>query len=291
MALGDVLLYLSSILPPGVKNPIQALRRVSTRMLNEPESSHTGSPKDVLVQTDLDQAEIGSLQVALGDKEQEVKRLRRKGHRAAQQAQTELEAANRRLKKAEEDRIAFDQWAQQMKIHLSEAENRVKASQDVIARLSRELHQSQSKLQETEALLDTRSAELRDAQAYLSKLDDVADTEVRRLVDGINSRIFQTAANIADAFQPRYSEARDVQVSEEAAVRLRGLLGSDLLHALNSIHHVDDPLVVQTVLQAAMVSYTRWLCATWNFNIGDPPCLLQHIYQSIRRTGTYLPDI
>ena len=191
------------------------------------------------------------------------------------------------MKESEGDRIALRQRVQQTETRLSKAEDRVKALEGTIGQLSRELLQSQYGLEQTTALLDTRSAELNDAQAYLSKLDDIADSDVLQLVSGINSRIFQATSNIANAFQPRYDEQKGEQVSEEAAARLRGLLSDDVLLALRSLHHTDDPLVVQIALQAATASHSKWLCTTWDFQIG--PCLLQHIYRSVRESGAYLP--
>ncbi|KAI1793702.1 hypothetical protein LXA43DRAFT_1092493 [Ganoderma leucocontextum] len=287
MFLDGVLPYLSYILPSGMKDRFPTLQLASSHLPNTPESSRTGSREEICVQTDLEQVESERLQAALQDKEREVKKLRKKEQedtRHAQSFKTELEVTRRRLEKAEADRITFERWAQQAERALSEAEHRAKHSEASVAQLSRELRRSQAELQKTTALLDTRSAELRDAQAYLCRLDDVADTEVLQLVDSVNSRVFQAAANIADAFKPRYGEQKDAEVSQEAAARLRGLLNDDLLHALGSIDHTEDPLVVQTVLQAAMVSYTRWLCVTWNFHLGDPPCLLQEVYHVIRRT-------
>ena len=60
--LKDVFLYLSSVLPVGMKDAIQTLQRAPARPFKVPESSHTGSKKDALVQTDLDQVKRGSLQ-------------------------------------------------------------------------------------------------------------------------------------------------------------------------------------------------------------------------------------
>ncbi|KAM5545533.1 hypothetical protein V8D89_000571 [Ganoderma adspersum] len=286
MTLDEVLPFLSSFLDLdmwlGMKNRIQDHLGISLPLSNIPEALHAGSRKDNSVQTD-DEIETLSLQAALEDKEHEVERLRKKIHRDSQHVHSikiKLETTTRRLEKAEADRIASNQRAQQMETRLYDAERRTNKT---IAQLTRELHQCQSELEVKAALLDTRSAELRDAQAYLTMLDDVTDAEVLQLVNGINSRIFQVAANIAGAFQPRYGEQKDVQVAAEAATRLGCFLDDGLLLALNAIHHADDTLIMQTALQAGMVSCTRWLCATWDFQTSDTSCLLQHIYQSIRR--------
>ncbi|KAI1793700.1 hypothetical protein LXA43DRAFT_1121938 [Ganoderma leucocontextum] len=249
---------------------------------NDPASSGTGPRQHVTV--DFDSLETRSHQAALQDGEHNVNELRKREQEAAHRAhslRTSLAEANRR---ADADRIAFEQWAQQADRRVSEAEHRAKSAEADAAQLSRELQQAKGDLQTKAALLETRSAELSDAQAYLTKLDDVPDTEIVQLVGGINSSIYQAAASIADAFRSRFGGQKNMQVSQEAAASLQGLLDNDLLRALCSLDHADDPFVVQTVLQAAMVSYTGRLCATWDFHVGDPPCLLQEVYHVIRRT-------
>ncbi|PIL25742.1 hypothetical protein GSI_11492 [Ganoderma sinense ZZ0214-1] len=217
------------------------------------------------------------------DKGHEVHRLRERERQALKSAHSikiKLDTTTRRLEKAQADLVASNQRAKQMETQLHDAERRAK---ETVAHLSRELLQCQSKLEKKAALLDTRSAELRDAQAYLALSDDVTDTEVLQLVNGINSRIYQVAANIADAFQPRYGEQQDVQVMEEAVARLQAFLDGNLLLALNTIHHADDHLVLQIALQAIIVSCAGWLCNTWN----DAGCPLRDIYQAIRGIGAY----
>lgn len=292
MILDDILSHLT-FLQLGIGKRMQTRQRDSARQPRALERSHTGSRKNASVQTDIhdDQLQTRRLQEALEGKERTLKHLKKieeVSTKRVQSFQAELEAANGRLEKSEEGRIALQQRAQQAEARLSKAEDRTKALRDTVAQLSSELHQSQSTLEKTAALLDMRSAELHDAQTYLSKLDDVADSEVLQLVNGINSRIFQAMSNIANAFQPRYDEQKDEHwESEEAAAWLRGLLGDDIVLALRSIHRGDEPLVVQIALQAVTASYTRWLCTVWDLQDEKSSCLLQHIYQSIR-TGTYL---
>ncbi|KAI1793721.1 hypothetical protein LXA43DRAFT_1092510 [Ganoderma leucocontextum] len=205
-------------------------------------------------------------------------------YEAAQQARSfeaDVTEANWRR---EAERVEFDQQTKQATRQVSEAEDRAKHLEVAVAQLAQELRQAKDELRKTEVLLDTRSAELRDAQAYLTRLDDVADAEVLQLIDGINSRIFQVAASIADTFQSRYGEGKDMQVAQEAAARLQGLVSSDLLPTLSFVDHAPDPLVVQTVLQAAMASYTRSLCDTWSFCVGNPSCFVQNVYHLMRQT-------
>ena len=187
----------------------------------------------------------------------------------------------------EADRLAFEERVAQLERQVSEAEYRVNDSEARVTQITQELHQTKIDQQQMAALLDTRSAELRDAQVYLTGVDDATDMETLRLVERMNSKIFQLAASIADAFQSRYGEQKDIRVSQEAAARVRHLFGNDLFHALSSIDHPDDSLIVQIALQALMVSYTKWLCATWDFDVTGPQQVLQKLYGLIRRTGAY----
>ena len=187
----------------------------------------------------------------------------------------------------EADRLAFEERVAQLERQVSEAEYRVNDSEARVTQITQELHQTKIDQQQMAALLDTRSAELRDAQVYLTGVDDATDMETLRLVERMNSKIFQLAASIADAFQSRYGEQKDIRVSQEAAARVRHLFGNGLFHALSSIDHPDDSLIVQIALQALMVSYTKWLCATWDFDVTGPQQVLQKLYGLIRRTGAY----
>ncbi|PIL34611.1 hypothetical protein GSI_03390 [Ganoderma sinense ZZ0214-1] len=198
----------------------------------------------------------------------------------AHSAEARLAEANGRL---DAERATSNHQAQQATRQLSEAEDRTNRLQAALAESEQELRRTRNKLRETTALLDTRSGELRDAHAYLTGLDSVADTEVLHLVKGINSRILQTAASITDEFQPRCGEQKDIRVLQEAAARVRDLLGDDLLHELSSINDRSDDSLMQTLLQAVMVSFTRRLCATWDFRGSGPQQVLENLYSFIRQ--------
>ncbi|KAM5545782.1 hypothetical protein V8D89_000820 [Ganoderma adspersum] len=258
-------------------------RSRSASLSSTPSSSHTGRYEgDIGVQKDLDQhLVVGTHEQIL----QEARAAAETWKKRAQEAEERTRSAEARLAEAnrrhDAERATFER-ARQAERQVSEAEDRVNHLQAALAQSRQELRRTNDELQGTVALLDRRSAELRDAQAYLSRPDDVADGEVLRLVEGINSRVFQAAANIADAFQSRYGEQRDIP--QEAVARVQHLFGDSLLSTLFSIDHSGDSLGVQTVLQAIMVFHTRWLCATWDFNVTGRRKVLQNIYHLIRRT-------
>ncbi|PIL34594.1 hypothetical protein GSI_03373 [Ganoderma sinense ZZ0214-1] len=269
-------------------------QRRSRRSKNKSNAPHTASEckADRGVQTDSDECAcvaVESHHQILPDTESgaAVEAWKKRAHEAehhARSVEARLAVANRRL---DAERASFNQQLEQAQqaarqAQASQAEDRTNRPQAALAEPGRELRRAQDELREAVALLDTKSAELRDAQAYLSRHDDVADAEVLRLVEGINSRIFQAAASITDAFQPRYGGQKDVLAWQEVASRVQHTLSDDLLHALHSIDHFDDSLM-QTLLQAVMVFYAGQLCDTWDFDAIGPHQVLQKVYCSIRQ--------
>ena len=255
----------------------------SASLSNNTSPSHTGPCEgDTNVQDDPSQClVVGPHEQTLQEAKAEVETWKKR----AQEADERTRLAEARLAEANQrhdaERATFERARQE--------EKQVSGAEDRINHLQAALSQSRQELQGTVALLDRRSAELRDAQAYLSRPDDIADGEVLRLVEGINSIMFQTAASIADAFQSRYGEQKDIP--QEAVARVQHLFGDSLLYTLCSIDHSGDSLGVQTVLQWVMVLHTHWLCATWDFNVTGHRKFLHKTYHLIRRTGTYLAAI
>ncbi|KAM5545517.1 hypothetical protein V8D89_000555 [Ganoderma adspersum] len=253
----------------------------TSRRRRSPSSSHTSRCEgDVGFPTDSDhRAVVNSYQQILQDSESMAEKRAQEAEERARSAEARLAEAERRH---DAERATLAQQAHQAESQLVKAEQHINHLQAALTQSGHELRRANEDLRETAALLDTRTAELRDAQAYLSRPDDVADAEVLHLIEGINSRIFQAAASIADAFRSRYGAQKDLP--REAAARVQYLFGDDLTHALCSVDHSDDSLVVQTVLQAVMTFHVRWLCDTWDFNVTGHKHVLQRIYQLIRRT-------
>ncbi|KAI8977710.1 hypothetical protein BD414DRAFT_495390 [Trametes punicea] len=181
------------------------------------------------------------------------------------------------LERAVAGRQAIKERASQMQTELRQACAK-------ISDLEHELAASKNALQNTASLLETRSAELRDAQAFLTKVDDVSDSEVLNLVEQLNSSVFQTSASIANAFRAGYGRIEEGEGIEQtyATLASSGLVPPDMLSALRCLDHTQDSIVVQTALQGTITSYTRWLCDTWDFRVGDQPSLLQYIYRRMR---------
>ncbi|KAI0743083.1 hypothetical protein C8Q80DRAFT_1273638 [Daedaleopsis nitida] len=152
-----------------------------------------------------------------------------------------------------------------------------------VSDLDRIVYRLEQERKATEILLGTRASELREAHAFLSKVDDVPDSDVAGIVQHLNAIIYQTAASIADNFQPRFSVNR----GSDAVRHAQGLLAKskviakELIESLDAFDHREDPIVVQTALQATMVSDTKWLCTMWN--VGDNASdVLRDMYLHIR---------
>ena len=141
---------------------------------------------------------------------------------------------------------------------------------------------------EARAHLHTRTAELKEAETFLSLADEVPETEIVRIVQQLNSSIFQVAAAIAD--DPRFSScsAQGKRVEQEAS---GSWLDAPLLFAIQrSATHGSSASVIQVALQGAMVKYVHWnLASCWDLKRpgveGDR--LVQNLYRRIEDKGMF----
>ncbi|CDO71988.1 hypothetical protein BN946_scf184943.g23 [Trametes cinnabarina] len=156
------------------------------------------------------------------------------------------------------------------RMHIDRAAPLEKDLKQATAQISELQHTAktyQGRLRATLALLETKIRELHDAQTFLTKVDDVSDNDVVDLVERLNSRIHQTAANIADKFRKAYGRVveRDTSRQQMAIDRLMSsrLLSMNLLHSMRHLDHKRDTVLVQIALQAVLVAYTKQSCDTW----------------------------
>ncbi|TFK79392.1 hypothetical protein K466DRAFT_559944 [Polyporus arcularius HHB13444] len=168
-----------------------------------------------------------------------------------------------------------------LKEHLNEAELKAQRSEKRMACLEHSLSAAQDQKRTTAVLLETRTAELRDAQSYLNMVDDVPDREVLRIIEKLNSMIFQTAATASDTFQGRYQNPQSPEAEETGRQLVeRSGFSTQLRTALRSVNHNDDAILVQMALQGAMGSYTGFLCITWDFGAGKG---FESVYARVRK--------
>ncbi|KAI0941760.1 hypothetical protein AcW1_003560 [Taiwanofungus camphoratus] len=133
----------------------------------------------------------------------------------------------------------------------------------------------------TRALLETRTLELQDAQQYLTTTSSLSDSDVLRLIEGLNSQIFQTAARIADSVHFDCSLRVQDSAAEDANARVGRLIGPKMIETLKSFQHRDDPVCIQIALQASLVTFSRWIIAAWDFGYYDE--LMGSIYMKITK--------
>ncbi|KAI0086058.1 hypothetical protein BDY19DRAFT_870475, partial [Irpex rosettiformis] len=95
-------------------------------------------------------------------------------------------------------------------------------------------------------LLQARTAELKDAQQYLGKSDAVSYAEVQRMVEGMNSEIFQLSAQFASICE-----------------RVGKFVGSELTRIVATLPHADDPMLVQVMIQAYLARRVSSIVKSW----------------------------
>lgn len=199
----------------------------------------------------------------------------------------EQEKLGAREAKEAKESAAFE--VERLQARLNQGEIEAKNNAVKFAGLQRAYAHLEKEQRDTLALLETRTGELKEAQAFLSKADNIADSEVQRVIEHLNSKIFQTAATMADDPQFRYESQVDGDVAHRASASLEqaAWLGSHLLAALRSVDHSKDSVLVQTAIQACMTTYARWLATSWDLGLSDPKYLLYNLYSLIRERGMY----
>ncbi|KAI0643477.1 hypothetical protein C8Q79DRAFT_915289 [Trametes meyenii] len=155
-----------------------------------------------------------------------------------------------------------------------------RAAKSVQSELEKAMSQMQTERRNLKTLLDTRTAELKEAQTYLSKVDDVTDSEVLRLVQVINSQIFQMSAQISDDFQTSYGTYKGREPAERTVSRLEksSCVVPDLPRVLYIANHRDDPILVQLALQAVLATILCDIASPWKAVSTQHDTLLQSVY-------------
>ncbi|KAI0783013.1 hypothetical protein C8Q75DRAFT_737166 [Abortiporus biennis] len=131
----------------------------------------------------------------------------------------------------------------------------------------RELAALKIKYEEITDLLKVRTDDLQAAQSFLTKSDQISDAEVVRMVNNLNSCIFQVAAQLADGltFPTEPSSNEPSQTDLDSYI---SFIGRELTEALVGRRHADDPTLVQIAFQSCTTHFIVWLAAQWNINIG-----------------------
>ncbi len=179
--------------------------------------------------------------------------------------------------------------AQQLRERLTQVEDEAKNSGARASQLEQAHADAERARRSSVDLLEARTNELREAQIFLTKIDDVSDNEVVHIVETLNGQVARIAAAVSRAPQFRFESRKDAAVVEKAVRRIEhyAWLGPSLVSSLRAADPARNNTLVQTALQAGMVSYARWLATSWEFGVMDPRGLLEGVYMAIRERGEH----
>ncbi|KAI0079325.1 hypothetical protein K474DRAFT_1696552 [Panus rudis PR-1116 ss-1] len=142
-------------------------------------------------------------------------------------------------------------------------------------------------LRDTQALLATRTAELQDCQPYLSSTDKLSHSDILSHLKHLNSAIFQTAGQIADAIKFEASDDELQDGMESAVERAKSVVGEGTVTLLRRMRHDEDPLAVQMALQADAVARVAEIINQWD-PTGDEKLneRISHVFARILQNET-----
>jgi len=191
--------------------------------------------------------------------------------------------------------------------------DQVKQQTEMARVLKDEALQVKIKYAQTIQLLETRTLELKGAEAFLTKADALSGADVIKMVNTLNSEIYQTAALVAESFEfkekkdesPGWREVIDVEgggedVEGEGDDEVGGkgkeqmvevyasateILGLRMVELLKTSEHHEDPTMIQIAFQAGMSAYTNWIVNSWYLDDPEDDHLLSDIYMRVREAG------
>ncbi|KAG6816744.1 hypothetical protein H0H87_003333 [Tephrocybe sp. NHM501043] len=191
----------------------------------------------------------------------------------------EVDEGRRRLKESEEKLKEAMEDNKALNVQLGDRDREFKRQED-------ELQQHVSDHALTVQLLETRTQELKGNEAFLTKADLLSGADVVALINTINTEIYQTAANVAEAFEfkPKVSgmSREEVDGWGEIHASAMDMVGPQMVEILSSSEHSEDPTIVQIALQAAMAAYTNWIVRAWNLEDPEDDIGINTVYKGIR---------
>lgn len=148
-----------------------------------------------------------------------------------------------------------------------------------------QLQAIQSTQKTTQELLDIRTNELNHAQTFLSKADNVSHAQVLGMVENLNTLGFQLAALLTD--NTPFRAERPAGISQVKA-GVEPLLGKEMTEILVRDPHHEDPINVQTALQAMISGFASHIITSWDLNF-DPARndLLRNIHNKLFEIGQF----
>ncbi|KDQ59136.1 hypothetical protein JAAARDRAFT_192678 [Jaapia argillacea MUCL 33604] len=143
------------------------------------------------------------------------------------------------------------------------------------------------KYNQTIALLETRTSELRVTQQFLTQTDTLAGSEVVRLVEDLNTDIFQIVATMMDRFEfdkEHTIQGGDFDRVERARSWVARCLGPILLEGLTT---TDDSAIIQVAIQGITTMCADWIVNMWHPEVSgegrsmDRMC--KDVYHSVQK--------
>ena len=200
-----------------------------------------------------------------------------------QELHYELKESHDATTKATDEVRTLQEHAQQQAGRIAE----LTRDRNQLVETTRELDACQRRRQEMEALLTVRSAELRDAQQYLGKVDAVSYADVKRMVEALNSQIFQLAAQVVDGFSFEKTRSHPVpELVQACCKRVGEFLGSGLTCVVSTSAHADDTMLVQTMIQAYLSRCISDAVGAWADNLRSSQSgMLSAIHENILKHG------
>ncbi|KAG6863206.1 hypothetical protein C0991_007442, partial [Blastosporella zonata] len=224
--------------------------------------------------------------------------------KAVERETSEVSALRLELARMEEALAARTEEAEEGKRRLGETEEKLREilSRNValdaqLKHRDRDIQRHEEELQQharehalTIQLVEARTLELRGAEALLTKADVLSGEDVIALVNTLNSEIYQTAVNVAEAFEFKPKEERTTRVEDvenlvEVYASATDMVGPQMVQMLGSLEHREDPTIVQIALQAAMVAYSNWIVRSWNLEDPEGDVGVNKVYKGIRDAG------
>lgn len=109
------------------------------------------------------------------------------------------------------------------------------------------------------------------------------DETVLQMVRTLNFEISEVASRVTNAF--RVADAPDAHKVAAAFERAREAVGPVMAELLESIHHQEDPILIDIALKADMVGFAAEVVSAWDFQ-HQSKSVFSGVYRLLRRSGT-----
>ncbi|THG96745.1 hypothetical protein EW026_g5141 [Hermanssonia centrifuga] len=138
----------------------------------------------------------------------------------------------------------------------------LKAAHDDIMKAGRE---NKRLVAEKEELQDN-NGKLR-VKSLLDRTDVVSHADAIRMVENLNSEIYQLAALIPDSVNFHKARRTETELARAAYQGAATSIGKELIDLLASLHHSDDPICVQIALQALLTQFATFIITSWDVRL------------------------